>query len=88
MKYIHSSETLNVPEGGECDCSSRAPETQKDAPAKVHEELPPKLGPLKEEQLLTCFSLLVKVVIKSRLVTVEGPRGTLWSARRRGKRRF
>jgi hypothetical protein len=27
MKYIHSSETLNVPEGGECHCFPESMET-------------------------------------------------------------
>jgi hypothetical protein len=31
MKYIHSSETLNVPEGGECDWSSLAMKIQREA---------------------------------------------------------
>ena len=44
MKYINSSETLNVPEGGECDWFSRALEIQEEAPGKVHEELHLKLA--------------------------------------------
>jgi len=36
MKYIHSSEALNVPEGGECDWSSLALEAQGEAPGKMY----------------------------------------------------
>jgi hypothetical protein len=39
MKYIHSSETLNVPEGGECDWSSQALEIQRAAPGKIYDDI-------------------------------------------------
>jgi large subunit ribosomal protein L9e len=39
-------------------------------------------GAFESEPVLTLFLLIVKVTIKSRLVTVEGPRGTYLSSQR------
>jgi hypothetical protein len=76
MKYIHSSETLNIPEGGECHCFPKSLEMQREAPGEIHEQFIFRARALEKEQLLTSLSRIVKVAIKSRLVTVEGPRGT------------
>jgi hypothetical protein len=80
MKYIHSSETLNIPEGGECDYFPESPKIQREALSEIYDDLHFERAHcsiiLQKEQLLTSFSQIVKVTIKSRLVTVEGPRGT------------
>ncbi len=55
MKYIHSSETLNVPEGGEFDCSSLALEMQQEAPGKIYDHTNLELAHLEDGQLLTYF---------------------------------
>ena len=72
MRYIHTQETLDVPDKGTgsstcmhqldfCDYQSE------------HLACTKKQSILPRELLLTSF--LVKVLIRSRIVTVEGPRG-------------
>lgn len=69
MKYIESQEILEIPEGGKFDSTllfilCGCFEGAAFAPVEI--------GLLTRD-----FSNTVKVNIKSRLVTVEGPRGTL-----------
>ncbi|KAF5008221.1 hypothetical protein FDECE_5496 [Fusarium decemcellulare] len=105
MKYIHSQELLEIPEGAfRIACPRKemelgpaivcVPRTGRQRENQNQENLTTTTGPLactlgisnggierrlgeKLLQMLTRLRFIVKVAIKSRIVTVEGPRGKL-----------
>lgn len=80
MRYIHSQESLIIPENGEFDF--HLPSLSK--PASSRDSLVAALDPGRDtnDEHRECYSIekptndwIVKIQIRSRVVTVEGPRG-------------
>ena len=65
MRYIHTQESLTIPENGEL------------LPASFYLELRPRSENWASCRRVVADSFAVKIHIKSRVVTVEGPRGQL-----------
>ncbi|KAK4042081.1 ribosomal protein L6, alpha-beta domain-containing protein [Parachaetomium inaequale] len=84
MRYIHSEETLEVPENGTCANSSpvcRPRDEERTAAAVTRDRRPTPTKSAEEGRKQALGRIRgeeIRVVsIKSRLVTVEGPRGKL-----------
>lgn len=75
MKYIHSQESLTIPENGELNLfiyEYPKPEQSVGLNPSVRIRLHARVGFILRLLLTMC---IVKIHIKSRVVTVEGPRG-------------